>query len=148
MTIEKLTKDERGWLESDPEFQMWDVRRKVLRIIDALTAANERLRAARQPAAPDTDRRDECGCGHAGCPRCDRPAAPACPEAEHKPVDAFGGCGVATCALCYQARTEAERAVLDAMCGPTESPWCDYDVVGHNRAELLNAAIIARRGLK
>ncbi len=46
MTIEKLTKDERGWLESDPEYQQWDVRRKVLRIIDALTVENERLRSA------------------------------------------------------------------------------------------------------
>lgn len=44
MTIEKLTKDERGWLESDPEYQQWDVRRKVLRIIDAQAAENEQYR--------------------------------------------------------------------------------------------------------
>jgi hypothetical protein len=44
-----------------------------------------------------------------------QPAAPARTEAEHKSVDSFGGCGVATCALCYQARAESEQAVLDAM---------------------------------
>lgn len=37
--IEKLTDEERRWLESDPEFQKWDVRHKVLRIIDQLTEA-------------------------------------------------------------------------------------------------------------
>lgn len=36
--IEQLTEEERRWLKSDPEFQKWDVRRKVLRIIDQQAA--------------------------------------------------------------------------------------------------------------
>ncbi len=74
--------------------------------------------------------------------------APTRTDAEHKPVDAFGGCGVATCALCYQARTEAERAVLDAckelsteslesFGKPASTPWVKFA-----HAEL------ARRGLR
>jgi hypothetical protein len=42
---EKLTEHERGWLESDPEFQKWDVRKKVLRIIDAQAARIAELEA-------------------------------------------------------------------------------------------------------
>ncbi len=57
MTIEKLTKDERGWLESDPEYQRWDVRRKVLRIIDAQATENERLRAQQEHGATLEDMR-------------------------------------------------------------------------------------------
>lgn len=40
---EKLTDEESAWLKSDPEFQKWDVRRKVLRIIDAHEAARAAL---------------------------------------------------------------------------------------------------------
>ena len=54
-TNEKLTDEERRWLESDPEFQMWDVRRKVLRIIDALTAENAQLRAGHEQALNERD---------------------------------------------------------------------------------------------
>jgi hypothetical protein len=42
---ETLTSEERRWLESDPEFQKWDVRRKVLRIIDAQAARIDALEA-------------------------------------------------------------------------------------------------------
>lgn len=45
-TTETLTADERRWLESDPEFQKWDVRRKVLRIIDARDARIDQLTEA------------------------------------------------------------------------------------------------------
>lgn len=45
MTIETLTEDERGWLVADPEYQMWDVRRKVIRIIDAQAVALAEARA-------------------------------------------------------------------------------------------------------
>jgi hypothetical protein len=40
MQVERLTNEERAWLESDPEFQrIFQTRRKTLRIIDQLTAA-------------------------------------------------------------------------------------------------------------
>ncbi len=41
---------------------------------------------ANQHAELDTDRRDACGCGHAGCPRCDQPAATGTTEAEQAEV--------------------------------------------------------------
>lgn len=43
MTVETLTAEERAWLEADPDFQKWDVRRKVLRIIDAQAADRAEL---------------------------------------------------------------------------------------------------------
>lgn len=77
------------------------------------------------------------------------------PQAESDEDGLCVTCGATVCAfstLCstlaaqgLHVVTAAEKAVLDAMCGPTESEYLGEDLIGHYRAELLNEAIVARR---
>lgn len=126
--IEKLTDEERGWLESDPEFQMWDVRRKVLRIIDAQAAEIERAtqhvlkaEAAELAALEKVDM-----------------------LSVHKDAETLRA-NAAEAQPAAPARTEAEQAVLDAA-ALIPAEWLEDP--GALALEVLALAELARRGLK